>query len=176
VNDRNRATSAAQKFTALGIATATCVGLVGVIAVRNAQDAQAATTVAVEPQSSVTLEQLDAYAALLLAEQQRLETYRQQLAGVARALAGTSSTPKVKALVGASRTGSTSTTGAAQKPAKAKTAAKKKARAATSSQQAQPQQPQAQPQQAQPQPQQVQPQPQQVQPQPPTQASTRASR
>ena len=167
MNDRNRATSAAQKFTALGIATATCVGLVGVIAVRNAQDAQAAATVAVEPKSAVTLEQLNAYAAQLLAEQQRLEAYRQQLVSAAKAVAGPLSTPKVKAPVGASRTSSTSTTGAARKAAKAKTAAKKKARAATAPQQPQPQQVQ---------PQQVLPQPQQVQPQPPTQASTRASR
>ena len=36
-----RHTSAGQKALALGLASATCVGLVGVIAVRNAQDASA---------------------------------------------------------------------------------------------------------------------------------------
>jgi hypothetical protein len=88
-----RHTSAGQKALALGLASATCVGLVGVIAVRNAKEASAQDSIgAIEPASAttstgVTQAQLDQYAAQLAAEQQRLETYRQQLVATANSLA-----------------------------------------------------------------------------------------
>lgn len=185
---RNRNTSATQKFTALGIASATCVGLVGLVALRNAQDADPALTSATGLLSTTTLmqQQLDANAAQLLAEQQRLDTYRQQLADTAKLAA-----PVTTSAQTSSQSTSTSSAAnpasnkavnqraaarrAASQKAEARKAASRKTRAtataAVAAQQMQQPQP---PQPPQPQPQILQPQPQQqVQS---TQGSTRASR
>lgn len=92
-----RTTSASQKILALGLASATCVGLVGMIAVRSAQDASAqeATSqdttnqidlAAATTSTGVTQTQLDQYAAQLANERARLEAYRQQLVTAANQL------------------------------------------------------------------------------------------
>ena len=86
-----RTNSTASKIVSAGLATATCVGLVGVIGVRTAQDSAAAdSSSATEAQASAvaaptstdgyTQAELDAYAAQLAAEAQRLTDYRAQLA------------------------------------------------------------------------------------------------
>ncbi|MDP2013995.1 MAG: hypothetical protein Q8L05_07200 [Actinomycetota bacterium] len=89
-------TTVGQKITALGLASATCIGLVGVIAVRNVQEASATEStgqsVPVDSSNStgVTQAQLDIYAAALAAERQRLDAYRLQLVAAANALNGRS--------------------------------------------------------------------------------------
>ena len=92
-----RTNSTASKIVSAGLATATCVGLVGVIGVRTAQDSAAAdSSSATEAQASAvaaptstdgyTQAELDAYAAQLAAEAQRLTDYRAQLADAALTL------------------------------------------------------------------------------------------
>ena len=89
-----RLDTAPQRILSVGLATATCVGLVGVIGVRAAQDSAAASqadtgdTAAIEPTTSAGLTQadLDAYAAQLAAERQRLDDYRSQLVATAAEL------------------------------------------------------------------------------------------
>ena len=99
----SRTTSASQKILALGLASATCVGLVGMIAVRSAQDASAqeATSqdganqvdlAAATTSNGVTQTQLDQYAAQLATERARLEAYRQQLVTAANQLSTQSRT------------------------------------------------------------------------------------
>ena len=86
-----RLDTAPQRILSLGLATATAVGLVGVIGVRTAQDSAAAentdttASATTEPTTSTGLTQadLDAYAAQLEAERQNLATYRAQLVDVA---------------------------------------------------------------------------------------------
>ncbi|MDD2858695.1 MAG: hypothetical protein PHU75_08485 [Candidatus Nanopelagicales bacterium] len=88
----HQATSPSQKIAAFGLASATCLGLVGVVALRTAQESQAAEATsdialaAVTSTSGFTRAQLDAYAAQLAAERQRLEDYRLQLVATAAAL------------------------------------------------------------------------------------------
>lgn len=158
----NRTTSAIQKFTALGIASATCVGLVGLVAMRKAMDADGASVSAAEPVTTkaLTPKQLDANAALLLAERRQLADYRRQLADAA--LPTASAAPSAQTNSQSSST--TSSAKAAAKKAAARKSAAKKARAAVAAQQVP---------QPQPQPQVQQPQPQVQQP---IQASTRGSR
>ena len=98
-----RTNSTASKIVSAGLATATCVGLVGVIGVRTAQDSAAADSssaadssaaaqvqdpAALAPTTSdgYTQADLDAYAAQLDAEAQRLADYRSQLVDAALAL------------------------------------------------------------------------------------------
>ena len=92
-----RTNSTASKIVSAGLATATCVGLVGVIGIRTAQDSAAAdSSSATEAQASAvsvststdgyTQAELDAYAAQLAAEAQRLTDYRAQLADAALTL------------------------------------------------------------------------------------------
>ena len=73
------------KIISAGLAATTCVGLVGVIAVRSQQDAAAAVQQPTETTSSagMTQQDLDAYAASLAQQQQALNDYRDQLAAVA---------------------------------------------------------------------------------------------
>ncbi|MDO8733502.1 MAG: hypothetical protein Q7L55_13170 [Actinomycetota bacterium] len=170
---KDRPTSAAQKLTALGIASATCVGLVGVVAVRNAQGADAVATSAIEPSTTLTQAQLDANAAQLLAAQQRLDAYRQQLADAAKATA----TPPPTAARRAPSTTSSSNALKASKKAAGQKAAAKKARAAARAARAEQQRLLQQQQQQQQQLQQMQQQQlqQQLQQQA-TQGRTRASR
>lgn len=93
-----RHTSAGQKALAFGLASATCLGVVGLITVRNAQEASAADATdqvaltAATTSTGVTQAQLDQYASQLAAEQQRLEAYRLQLIDTANSLATQSRT------------------------------------------------------------------------------------
>jgi hypothetical protein len=105
-----RTNSTASKIVSAGLATATCVGLVGVIGIRTAQDSAAADSgsaseatapIAAAPTTTdgYTQADLDAYAAQLDAEAQRLADYRAQLIDAASTLqqsAGGSSTLSVK--------------------------------------------------------------------------------
>lgn len=79
---------AADKAWSLGLAGATCLGLVGVVGVRSITDATATDTAAVTDASSAGLSQaeLDAYAASLSAQQVQLDAYRAQLVDVAQQL------------------------------------------------------------------------------------------
>lgn len=79
---------AADKAWSLGLAGATCLGLVGVVGVRSITDASATDTAAVTDASSAGLSQadLDAYAASLNAQQVQLDAYRAQLVDVAQQL------------------------------------------------------------------------------------------
>ena len=81
-----RRPTTADKIVSAGLAATTCVGLVGVIAVRSQQDAAIAATKAPSPATSstgLTQADLDAYAASLAQQQQALNDYRDQLASVA---------------------------------------------------------------------------------------------
>ena len=68
-----RYTSTGQKALAFGLASATCLGVVGLISVRNAQEATAAadeyTLTASTTSTGVTQAQLDQYAVLLGCQQ-----------------------------------------------------------------------------------------------------------
>ena len=84
-----------QRLLSMGLATATAVGLVGVLAVRSAEESAAAQTSDETSDSSaaevistdgLTQADLDNYAAQLDAERQRLEDYRDQLVVVANQL------------------------------------------------------------------------------------------
>jgi hypothetical protein len=97
-----RGHSTSDKVVSAGLAAAACAGLVGVIAVRTTQDAQAAdaqgtaefadsTLVAATTSTGLTQAQLDQYAAQLEAERLKLIDYRDQLARAAAALNGTGS-------------------------------------------------------------------------------------
>lgn len=93
----------ADKIWAVGLAGATCIGLVGTVGVRAAQDAVAstntpdpvvevtseagdATQVAVVSSTGLTEQQLDEYARALEAERVRLEAYHAELLDVAARL------------------------------------------------------------------------------------------
>lgn len=118
-----RGHSTTDKVVSAGLAAAACAGLVGVIALRTTQDAQAAssqdatevadaTLVAATTSTGLTQEQLDQYAAQLEAERLKLIDYRDQLALAAASLNGAAQqaavpsaksgasikTPKAKAL------------------------------------------------------------------------------
>ena len=91
--------SAADKVVSASLAVAACAGLVGVIAVRTTQEAQAsdaqantevtdATLVAATTSAGLTQAQLDEYAAQLEAERLKLIDYRDQLALAAAAING----------------------------------------------------------------------------------------
>ena len=79
---------AADKAWSLGLAGATCLGLVGLVGARSITDAAAADTAPVADVSSTGLSQaeLDAYAASLNAQQVQLDAYRAQLVDVAQQL------------------------------------------------------------------------------------------
>lgn len=86
-----RLDTAPQRLLSMGLATATAVGLVGVLAVRSAEDASANTddngdSASVATTDGRTQADLDAYAAQLDAERQRLQDYRDQLVAVAATL------------------------------------------------------------------------------------------
>jgi len=93
-----RHTSVGQKALAVGMASATCLGVVGLISIRTAQEASAndateqVALAAATTSTGVTQAQLDQYAAQLAAEQQRLEAYRLQLIETADSLAAQSRT------------------------------------------------------------------------------------
>jgi rhodanese-related sulfurtransferase len=91
--------SAADKVVSASLAVAACAGLVGVIAVRTTQEAQAsdaqattevtdASLVAATTSAGLTQAQLDEYAAQLEAERLKLIDYRDQLALAAAAING----------------------------------------------------------------------------------------
>lgn len=132
-----RLDTAPQRILSAGLATATAVGLIGVIGVRTAQDSAAAdnanlTAATLDASSTATVStagytkaDLDAYAAQLDAERQRLEDYRAKLVNVANALQQG----------GAVRSATTKATAA---PAKVPTAKKQSAPAAQSAPKAKP--------------------------------------
>ena len=86
-------TSTVGKIASASLATMTCIGLAGVLAVRAAEESAAAPTAADSSTSSsdtqgtsstgLTQDQLDAYARQLDDEAKRLSDYRQQLIQVA---------------------------------------------------------------------------------------------
>ena len=78
----------ADKAWSLGLAGATCLGLVGLVGARSITDAAASDTAPVADVSSTGLSQaeLDAYAASLNAQQVQLDAYRAQLVDVAQQL------------------------------------------------------------------------------------------
>ena len=99
-----RTNSTASKIVSAGLATATCVGLVGVIGIRTAQDSaaadsgsasEAAAAVVAAPTTTdgYTQADLDAYAAQLDAEAQRLADYRAQLIDAAMTLQASAGGP-----------------------------------------------------------------------------------
>lgn len=180
-----RGHSTTDKVVSAGLAAAACAGLVGVIAVRTSQEAQAAdaqastevadaTLAAATTSTGLTQEQLDQYAAQLEAERQRLLDYRDQLAVVAASLSdsGAQQAALPSAKSGAAlKTPQSSAAKQKSKAAKAKAKAQAKVTAPAEQQAAQPQQ-QAAP-QAKPAP---RPQAQvQQQPAPRPQAQTKAS-
>ena len=98
-----RRTGTPEKILTAGLATATCVGLVGMLGVRMVEASAAATdpvdlAVASQPQSAarpvteatssggLTEAQLDAYAAALAQEKERLDAYRAKLVKTATKL------------------------------------------------------------------------------------------
>ena len=106
-----RGYSATDKVVSASLAVAACAGLVGVIAVRTTQEAQAsdaqantevsdATLVAATTSAGLTQAQLDEYAAQLEVERLKLIDYRDQLALAAAAINGSaqqSAVPSAKA-------------------------------------------------------------------------------
>ena len=102
---KGRSSTAAERIVTAGLATATCIGVVGLLGTRmvSAQEATAepvatestpvllaapASTVATSS-SGMTRSDLDAYAALLAAEKARLDSYRAELVAAAHAINGT---------------------------------------------------------------------------------------
>lgn len=93
-----RTNTTAGKILSAGLATATCVGLVGVIGVRTAEenaakaadqatvDSNAIDLAAATTSTGLTQADLDAYAAQLQSERAQLDDYRQQLIDVAAVL------------------------------------------------------------------------------------------
>ena len=177
-----RTNTTAGRVLSAALATTTCVGLVGVIGVRMADEnaAQAAsgspdpaaaastdqagaiqlistTSPAATSSSGLTREQLDAYAAQLTTERQRLIDYRNQLVAIATQLqqattSGGASAQQVSTLAAKAASASVPTVKAATKAKAArKSKAKAKAKAkAVSAPAAQPQQAPAQQAQQQP--------------------------
>lgn len=96
---RGRGNTTAEKVLTAGLATAACIGVVGLLGTRmvSAQEANAApapdstpvllatpASTMVTSSSGMTQGDLDAYAALLSAEKDRLDAYRAQLTQAAR--------------------------------------------------------------------------------------------
>ena len=175
-----RGHSTSDKVVSAGLAAAACASLVGVIAVRTSQDAQAAeaqaansqataefadaTLVAATTSTGLTQAQLDQYAAQLEAERLKLIDYRDQLAIAAASLNGTGSQA---AALPSAKAGSSIKT-----PSSAKVQAEVTAPAPAQAQVVQPQLPAAPQAKAAPQPQpQVQQQPAAPRPQAQTKAS-----
>jgi hypothetical protein len=104
---KGRSSTAAERIVTAGLATATCIGVVGLLGTRmvSAQEVSAepvaqestpvlladpASTVATSS-SGMTRSDLDAYAALLAAEKDRLDAYRAELKAAARQINAASS-------------------------------------------------------------------------------------
>ena len=96
---RGRGSTTAEKVLTAGLATAACIGVVGLLGTRmvSAQEANAApapdstpvllatpASTLVTSSSGMTQADLDAYAALLSAEKDRLDAYRAQLTQAAK--------------------------------------------------------------------------------------------
>ncbi len=107
---KGRSSTTAERIVTVGLATATCVGVVGLLGTRmvSAQEATAepsatestpvllaapASTVATSS-SGMTRSDLDAYAALLAAEKTRLDSYRAELVAAAQAINGAAGSGK----------------------------------------------------------------------------------
>ena len=81
-----RRPTTSDKIISAGLAATTCIGLVGIIAVRSQQEAAAQPAQTPSPATSstgMTQQELDAYAASLAQQQQALNDYRDELAAVA---------------------------------------------------------------------------------------------
>ena len=142
-----RTNSTASKIVSAGLATATCVGLVGVIGIRTAQDSaaadstsggEAAAPVAAAPTTTdgFTQAELDAYSAQLDAEAQRLADYRAQLIDAAMSLQASAGGPSKLAVTNpAAVPGKEKSSAAASTKSKAKVS-KPAAQAAPKAQQA----------------------------------------
>lgn len=114
-----RGRSTADRVLSAGLATAACVGVVGVLGVRGFEDSSAAqqdvatqagaATLAVSS-AGLTEAQLDTYAAQLAAEGAKLDAYRAQLTKVAKDL------KKGAATQGASTTSGATATTTTRKP------------------------------------------------------------
>jgi hypothetical protein len=132
---KGRSSTAAERIVTAGLATATCIGVVGLLGTRmvSAQEATAepapestpvllaapastsSSTVATSS-SGMTRSDLDAYAALLAAEKARLDSYRAELVAAAHAINGaTSSAQSSGRGIGI---GSTANAGKSAKPEK----------------------------------------------------------
>ena len=84
-----RRPTTSDKIVSSGLAVTTCVGLVGLLAWRAQQDAQATQVAEPQPATSsagLTQQDLDAYAASLADRQRALDDYRNQLADAATRL------------------------------------------------------------------------------------------
>lgn len=135
---KGRSSTAAERIVTAGLATATCIGVVGLLGTRmvSAQEATAepapestpvllaapastsSSTVATSS-SGMTRSDLDAYAALLAAEKARLDSYRAELVAAAHAINGaTSSAQSSGQGIGTGSTGSTANAGKPAKPGK----------------------------------------------------------
>jgi hypothetical protein len=135
-----RGHSTTDKVVSAGLAVAACAGLIGVIAVRTGQDAQAAdaqastevtdsTLVAATTSTGLTQAQLDDYAAQLEAERIKLIDYRDQLALAAASLQGTGG---LQAALPSAKSGAAIKSPSAASAKQKSKAAKAKAKAATS--------------------------------------------
>ena len=135
-----RGHSTTDKVVSAGLAVAACAGLIGVIAVRTGQDAQAAdaqastevtdsTLVAATTSTGLTQAQLDDYAAQLEAERIKLIDYRDRLALAAASLNGTGS---LQAALPSAKSGAAIKSPSAASAKQKSKAAKAKAKAATS--------------------------------------------
>lgn len=102
---KGRSNTTAEKVLAAGLATAACVGVVGLLGTRavSAQEATAApaqgsspvllatpASTVVTSSSGMTQADLDSYSALLSAEKNRLDAYRAELAAAAKKITAAS--------------------------------------------------------------------------------------
>jgi hypothetical protein len=119
---RSRRRSNADRIVAAGLATATCVGIVGVLGARTIQDGNTASAAALSTKAGnatlavsstgLTQAQLDAYAAQLQQQGQQLDAYRAKLAKTAARLttaAATATTSAASSTAGSSTTSGTAT-------------------------------------------------------------------
>ena len=138
--------STTDKVVSASLAVAACAGLVGVIAVRTSQEAQAsdaqattevtdATLVAATTSSGLTQAQLDEYAAQLEAERLKLIDYRDQLALAAAAINGAAQQAALPSAKSGAALKTPTAKSAKAKSAKAKAKAKAKAQVTTPDQQ-----------------------------------------
>jgi hypothetical protein len=116
---RSRRRSNADRIVAAGLATATCVGIVGVLGARTIQDSNTAAAAALSTKAGnatlavsstgLTQAQLDAYAAQLQQQGQQLDAYRAKLAKTAARLTTAAAASTTTAASASASTSGTST-------------------------------------------------------------------